>query len=253
MLATLLMITQQQLPAAAQARLDEAKKGGWYSKAAALSPNFEATADGRSYLVSWRSVPNPTKWIVSLHGSNGYATDDLGLWSDALKDRSVGIVCLQWWLGGNVYLSPEEIYADVARFLLSIKVKPKSAMLHGFSRGSANSYAVMALDAGRGSHYFSLGVASSGGVGVDFPPNRALVRGGYGEQPLKGTRWITVAGARDGNPERDGIAGMRKAAAWLKEQGAVIVEAIEDPDEGHGALMRNPQNTKRVLDLFLGH
>jgi len=29
-------------------------------------------------------------------------------------------------------------------------------------------------------------------------------------------------------------------------------DCIEDPDEGHGALQRNPQNARRALDLFLG-
>jgi hypothetical protein len=38
----------------------------------------------------------------------------------------------------------------------------------------------------------------------------------------------------------------------LKEQGATVLDRIEDPDEGHGSLQRNPQNARRVLDLFLG-
>lgn len=45
---------------------------------------------------------------------------------------------------------------------------------------------------------------------------------------------------------------MKRAAAWLQEQGASVLDRIEDPDEGHGALQRNPQNARRVLDLFLG-
>jgi hypothetical protein len=63
----------------------------------------------------------------------------------------------------------------------------------------------MALDAGRGKHYFSLAVASSGGISLDYPPNREILNGDYGDHPLKGTRWVTVAGARDQNPDRDGI------------------------------------------------
>lgn len=107
-----------------------------------------------------------------------------------------------------------------------------------------------AIDAGKGKHYFSLAVASSGGVGLDSPPTRALLDGEYGERPLEDTRWITVAGARDPNPDGSGIAGMKRTASWLKDQGAVVVESIEDPDGGHGALQRNPKNARRVLDLF---
>jgi hypothetical protein len=44
---------------------------------------------------------------------------------------------------------------------------------------------------------------------------------------------------------------MKRTAAWLREQGAAVIETIEDPDEGHGALQRNPKNARRVLDLFL--
>lgn len=124
-------------------------------------------------------------------------------------------------------------------------------MLHGFSRGAANSYAVAAIDAGnRGRHYFALIVASSGGVGLEYPPTRAILNGAYGPHPLQGTRWITAAGGRDPHPERDGIPGMRQAAGWLREQGATVVAEIEDASEGHGALQRNG-NARRVLDLFL--
>jgi hypothetical protein len=38
----------------------------------------------------------------------------------------------------------------------------------------------------------------------------------------------------------------------MQEQGATVLDRIEDPDEGHGALKLNPQNVRRVLDLFLG-
>jgi len=130
-------------------------------------------------------------------------------------------------------------------------VQSGTVMLHGFSRGSANSYAVAALDAGRGKRYFSLAVASSGGVNLDYPPTRAILAGAFGDHPLRGTRWITVAGARDPEPDRSGIPGMKRTTAWLREQGATVIETIEDPAEGHGALQRNPKNVRRVLDLFL--
>lgn len=51
-------------------------------------------------------------------------------------------------------------------------------------------------------------------------------------------------------PDRDSIAGMKRAAAWLQEQGATVLDRIEDPDEGHGTLHRNTQNARRMLDLF---
>ena len=108
-----------------------------------------------------------------------------------------------------------------------------------------------AIDAGRGRHYFSLVLASSGGVATDFPPTQAILAGAFGDHPLRGTRWITAAGARDTEPDRDGIPAMRRTSAWLEEQGATVIERIEDPREGHGALQRNTANARRVLEIFM--
>jgi predicted esterase len=233
--------------------------GHWFAGAARLNPEIRPTSDGKSFFVVWKSSKSPKRWIVSLHGAGrpakGFATDDLAIWHPHLKDRDVGLVCLQWWLGKGDgpedFYTPQEIYREIDLALQQLGVQPGTVMLHGFSRGSANSYAVAAIDAGRGKHYFSLAVASSGGMSPDYPPNRGILNGDYGDHPLKGTRWITVAGGRDPHPERDGIAGMRRTASWLREQGAVVVESIEDQDAGHGALHLHPKNARRVLDSFL--
>jgi len=233
----------------------KAKRSRWFDDAMKLKPDIPPTSDGRSFLVVWKTGIKPRHWIVSLHGSDGFATDDFAIWHPHLKGRDVGIVCVQWWLGlGDditSYYAPEQIYREIDNVLQRLGVEPGAAMLHGFSRGSANSYAVMALDAGRGRRFFQLAVASSGGVSTDYPPTQAIIAGKYGKDALKGTRWITSAGAHDPHPERDGIPGMRRTAAWLKEQGAIVLDAIEDPEEGHGALVRNPKNAQRVLNLFL--
>lgn len=113
-----------------------------------------------------------------------------------------------------------------------------------------NHPAIAALDAGRGHKYFCLHVASSGGVALDYPPPQAILEGRFGPRPLAGSRWITSAGARDPEPERDGIPGMQRTAAWLKEQGAEVLFAIEDPKFGHGALVLNKANVRRLLDEF---
>lgn len=234
----------------------QAQGGRWFADADKLQPEILPTADGRSFVVLWAAPGTaPTRWIVSLPGTRGFATDDLALWYPHLKNRPVGLLSLQWWIGPDdspkSYYAPRQIYREIDLALQKRGVAPGRAMLHGFSRGSTNTFALTALDAGRGKAYFALAVASSGGVNPDYPPTRAILAGEFGDHPLRGTRWITVAGAQDQTPERDGIPGMRRTAAWLREQGASVVESIEDPNEGHGALMRNAKNARRVLDLFL--
>jgi hypothetical protein len=232
-----------------------AQQGRWFANADKLNPEVLPTSDGQSFLVMWKPPGTaPTRWIVSLHGSEGFAMDDLAIWHPHIKDREIGLLCLQWWSGRGddtrAYLMPHQIYREIDITLERLGVRPGNVMLHGFSRGSANSYAVAALDAGRGRNFFSLRVASSGGVGLDYPPNLEILSGRFGDRPLRQTRWITVAGGRDQNPERDGIPGMRRAAEWLREQGAEVIETIEDAGSGHGALMTNPANARRVLDQF---
>ncbi len=233
-----------------------AQNGRWFSDAVKLSPEILPTSDGQSFLAVWKAPKSvPKRWIASLHGSKGFATDDLALWHPHIRESGVGLLCVQWWIGTDdstrAYYSPPQIYREIDLALKELRAQPGTVLFHGFSRGSANSYAVTALDRGRGRRYFSLSVASSGGVGLDYPPTRAILEGRFGRRPLQGTRWIIVAGARDPNPERDGIPGMRRTATWLREQGATVILVIEDPVEGHGALMRNRKNVRIVLKTFL--
>lgn len=232
----------------------KAKDGHFYKDAQKLSPEIRPTSDGKSFVAIWKPKKEPALWVVSLHGTQGFATDVLALWQPIVKPYDVGFVGLQCWLGDNAdsYYTPEQIYRELDVVLQALHVQPGKAMLHGFSRGSSNSYAVAALDAGRGRDYFFLFVADSGGPKLTYPPTRAIVDGGYGQRSLAGTRWITSAGARDPHPDRDGIPGMRQAADWLKKQGATVLASIEDPKGGHGALQNNPSSSKKVMDAFVG-
>lgn len=205
---------QTQLAGHAADLYRQAQGGHWFADAAKLKPDILPTSDGQSFLVVWKATKAPTRWIVSLHGTQGFATDDLAIWYPHLKDRDVGLLCVQWWLGAgdatSAYYTPLQIYHEIDLALQKLGVHAGAVMLLGFSRGSANSYAAAALDAGRGRHYFSLAVASSGGVVLDYRPTKAILNGDYGQRPLQGTRWITAAGAHDPNPDRAGVAGMRK-------------------------------------------
>ncbi|MBL8995037.1 MAG: hypothetical protein JNM63_16940, partial [Spirochaetia bacterium] len=210
LLAAHFLFAGTELPEPAAALFAKAEKSKWYEDFAKLKTDIRPSSDKKSFYVVWKSVPEPRRWIVSLHGSRGFATDDLAVWHPHLAGREVGIISLQWWMGfpneGDApgsYLTPEQIYREMDFALKELGVKPGTVLFEGFSRGAANSYAVAALDAGKGKRYFHLCVASSGGMSADFPGNKNIVKGEYGDRPLKGTRWVTAAGARDSHPERD--------------------------------------------------
>ena len=227
--------------------------GGALAAAAHAQPVQEiASADGSLTHAAWKPAGKVERWIVSLHGSGGSAKTDLGVWRKNLGDRPIGVLSIQWWRGqGDAYLPPVEVAREIDIAAGKLGIEPGRALLHGFSRGSANLYAVAAIGAGAGRKTFSLYVASSGGVEPDFPPNRALLEGRFGPRPLAGTRWVTACGGHDGRPELSGCPAMRRTGAWLKEQGAILVDAIEDPQSGHGALQLNPRNVERLLNLFM--
>ena len=242
------------------------RRAFWFSVALILAATAHAqpaqeipSADGSLTHAAWKPAGRIERWIVSLHGTGGSAKRDIEVWRKSLGGRpertaqgAVGVLAIQWWRGqGDAYLPPFEIYREIDFAASKLDIKPGNALLHGFSRGSANVYAVAALDNGRGRKLFSLYVASSGGAALDYPPTRAILDGRFGPRPLAGTRWITACGERDPNPERDGCPAMRRTGSWLKDQGAILLDAIEDPQFGHGALQLDPRNTTRLLNLFL--
>ena len=243
----------QPLPPAAQALYDQSQVAPRHKLEQPVV--IEATSDGQSFVAVWKGCPSPRKWIVSLHGSRGFATEDMAVWQPYLKNRQVGLLCLQWRVGPGDgtrdYMAPETIYREIDLALQRLGVVPGNVMLQGFSRGSTQTFALAALDVFSRQRYFELIVASSGGVADDYPPTRDLLRGKFGAHPLQGTRWVTAAGALDQNPERDGLPAMRRTGDWLRAQGAVVVDAIEVAGEGHGALQRSPRAMNRLLKLFL--
>jgi len=229
-----------------------------YEFALEKGAQFQLTPDGKSFLVIWappqtqrlRDVP----LIVTLHGHGSYAFDEFFLWYKSAERRKIGIVALQWWFGKGEkiddYYSPWEIYPIFERLFREEGIAPGNALLHGFSRGSANVYGVTALDRHRGNRYFLVTLANAGKAGTDFPINRDIQQGKFGPQPFQDSHWILYAGGCDPNPKRDGIPGMRETAEWIKNLGGTIDLFLEDRQSDHGGFHRNPKNVDAALDRF---
>ena len=215
------------------------------------------TADGKSFYVLWLPKGFETTArraiIVTLHGHASWAFDEMFLWHSFAAQRGYAILALQWWFGEGErfqdYYSPYEMYPTIERVLREQKIARGNAILHGFSRGSANSYAVAALDNSI-NQFFGLAIANAGGVGLDFPSNVDIERGKFGAQPFAGTQWLLFCGGNDPNPDRDGCGGMTKTRAWIEKYGGTIALFLQDPNGDHGAFHRNPTNVNTALDLF---
>ncbi len=218
----------------------------------------ELTPDGKSYYLLWfpegTGPENPPPMVATMHGHDGCAFVDFFVWHHLLKARGYGLLAIQWWLGTgegiNDYLLPHEVYRVIDEAFRALHVQPGTALLHGFSRGSTNTYAVAAMDRQLHNDYFALIIANAGKANSNYPPTREIEQGRFGDQPLAGSHWVTFAGGKDPNPERDGIQGMRETGKWIQRYGGTVELAIEDPDSGHGGFHRNPKNCDLALDVF---
>lgn len=151
------------------------------------------TSDGKSYYILWlpegSNLNHLPPMVVSLHGHDGYAFEDFYVWHHFLKERGYGLLAIQWWLGKGEeisdYLSPNEIYRVIDEIFRTLHVKPGTALLHGFSRGSANIYAVAAIDRSTKNDYFALFIANAGKQAWIIRQRTRLSRGILGINRLR--------------------------------------------------------------------
>ncbi len=224
-------------------------------QANSLGVRTERTRDGRGFALLWRPDGEPRGWIVTLHGSGSWAHDEIVLWQPFARQRQLGIIALQWWFGGGQmnddYYAPPAIRRELEAVMATVGARADNSVLHGFSRGAANLYGIVALDAGTPRPLFRHVIANAGGMSPDFPMNRDVEHGRFGRSPYAGTRWWLYCGAGDNNPDRDGCPAMRRSQTWLKEKGATA-ELSEDPGGDHGGFHRRGQNVERALDWLSG-
>ena len=218
------------------------------------------TADGRTYGLLWlpeSQNAEPPPMIVTLHGHASYAVDEFFLWHEYAVERGYGIYALQWWAGldpdhdlQDEYLLPHQMYPMMTQILCDVGARPGTALLHGFSRGSANIYGVEVFDRHTGNNFFAAIIANAGSSETDFPPTQEIDNGTFGAQPFADTHWILVCGGKDPAPDRSGCPAMQRTQTWLEGYGATIDLFIQDEQADHGVFHRNPQHVNEALDVF---
>ena len=227
-----------------------------YQAAVAAGVKFFPTSDGESFYAYWEPPgfdPANDGVVLSLHGHGAFVSSGFSAWQPFVTPRRYAWVALQWWFGRdqtiNDYYLPIEIYPAFQIALAEQHLRTTDLLFEGFSRGSANSYGVAAIDNAQVSPMFALAIANSGGMIPDFPPNADIIAGAFGAQPYAGQHWVLFCGGLDPDPDQSGCPGMANSEIWLESYGGIVDLFIQDPTAGHGGFHLNG-NADRALDVY---
>jgi len=254
--------TFAQLPAAAQRLYDSAWAQDSNIVNFALNHNVQviATPDGNSFYLQWfpnGSTPSTIPLITTLHGSNGNAFMEFFSWYPRANVHSCGIVALQWYRYRPTppydYFPDDTIYSYFDSALTKINYPSGKVLLHGFSRGSARSYAIVFKDIQSGKNYFCTTMSNSGGADSAYPLYAQINAGVYGTNVFAGKRWNMFCGGQDPNPNQSGCPGMSNTQTWLQNLGAAVDIFIQDANLGHNGFQLQSSFTYKdsILNNYL--
>jgi|GEM_PF-3495301 len=194
--------------------------------------------------------------LLACHGTGGFAYAEVDAELQMAEVWGHAVVGLQWCLGPEAYLEPDEVHEliDIALWYMrrTYGADPQRSAYTGFSRGSAISYEVSYWDRKKGTDYLAQTISHSGGVNPDAhrPFFDDLVRGVYGQAPFAGTRFYMYASEVDeewpspveGEPSPM-VGYMEYARDLVRGYGGAVLRFIQDtdagPDGGHAGF-RNP-------------
>mgnify|MGYP001560492402 CR=1 FL=1 len=230
-----------------------------YQNASAAGASFSVTSDNKSFWLYWKpqnwSNSSPKKLIISLGGHDGYASQDFAAWYPILSEKyDFALTSLQWWFGqgetSSDYYTPAEMNKVINSFLASQGFTQTDLIVfEGYSRGSANSYSIAALNSS--SKYFDYVISNAGRFANDYSPNKDILNGTFGTTPFANYKWILYCGEKDPEPDINGCQAMESTKTTIEKYGASVVLFIKDPKGLHGSFMTTPTNAKQALDLIL--
>ena len=187
---------------------------------------------------------HPSALIVAVHGHNDHAEREYSLWQPYATSHHLGLVSVEWqtrWGKNAQFLSPQGTYGMIRRAVTREGIAPGRVLLHGFSQGSHESFALTALDHAQ-ARLFAMTLAESGGDGDP---------GGAGAG-FAGTRWDIYCAGRDPWPNLSGCPAMRRARTLLTASGASVTRFLVDPPAHHGGFLHNARDVDLVLGDFAG-
>jgi hypothetical protein len=234
-----------------------------------LSPQKVASADGKAYFVygapAGQNNESPKRIIISLPGHSTTAETGYEAWQPHLAGLNGGNYALaefNWWDGGGNkvenYYNPTNGMKQIRAFLQSQGYTSSDiVVLHGFSRGSANTYGFVANDQKMGNPVFNAVISNSGKYESDF----SVFSGGFKDssQPsdadytkyFSGMPWVLVCGGKDPNVGQSDCASMEQTKSFLQQHKANVLGLLKDPNEGHGAFhMSQLELPTQAIDLI---
>jgi len=251
-----------QLPPIAQALYDSAYANdplrGQYATNNGAVPM--ATADGNTFYLKWfptGGTPNSHPLLVTIHGTSGTAFDEFYLWHQYAAAKGVGIIALQWYKGytqlpPNDYFDDIKLYEYIDTALTRIQYPSNKALFHGFSRGSAISYAVAFRDVQppKGKNYFCTIMSNSGRPDSTYYLYNQINSGTYGHTFYNGKHWGMFCGGQDPGVQTC-CAAMYNSQIWVEANNGIVGLFINDPSVGHGGFHQTPAYIDSCLNYYL--
>lgn len=217
-----------------------------------------STPDSNSFYLQWfpkNAKETETPLIVSLHGSEGNAFNEFYLWYKYAAKNKIGIIAVQWYKGSkstpNSYVEDSLVYHYIAHALARINYPKNKALLHGFSRGSAISYAIAFRDAVvTGNNYFGFILSNSGKAEYNYPLYKKMSSGIWGHNFYNGKKWLLFCGRED-KGINSCCEGMYETKKWIEGNGGKVEIFIDDEKAGHGGFHHTPKHINTVIDYYL--
>lgn len=228
------------------------------------SPSKVTSADGNTYFVygapKGQNNKDTKRIVISLPGHGTTADDGYKAWKGHIEDGEYALAEFNWWNGTGEkttdYYSPVAVMRQARAFLDKQGYDDNDVVvLHGFSRGSANTYAVIAQDRLAQGHVFDAVISNAGKYQADFPLANPALSSQQITELYTGIPWVLVCGGLDENPSRDGCPGMTETKSFLTSHGAKVLALLTDPNSGHGAFHRStlklPKQAFALIDTAL--
>lgn len=225
------------------------------------NPTKVTSSDQKTYFVygapAGQNNKHPKRIIVSLPGHSTSADDGYKAWKTHIEGGQYALAEFNWWDGKADqtpnYYTPTAGTQQIQAFLKSQGYTSSDIIiLHGFSRGSANTYGYIANDKRSASPVFDAVISNSG----QYEPYYPIIDGESNPSPdqltkyYKGMPWILVCGGKD-TDSKTSCESMAKTKAFLEIHQAKVLATLTDPNQGHGVFhMSSLQLPKQALELI---